>query len=282
MKIVITGSAGRVGRAIRHALAGHDLIGIDRFPASDAVQHVGDVCDRDLLARAAEGASAIIHVAALHAPHVDIASYAEFERVNIAGTRAVIDTARHAGIRDIVFTSTTALYGRHGWITEDTEPHPRTIYHRTKLAAEQLLRDSGLVVRILRMSRCFPEPANLMAMYRVHRGIDARDVAMAHARALAHPHAGTWNISGATPFVPDDAAPLAADAPPVVRMRAPALAADFAARAWELPPSIDRVYDASRATRELGWTPRYDYREVLAQLDRASGEVLLPRLSSSD
>src|SRR5205814_4417378 len=106
-------------------------------------------------------------------------------RVNVGATKSVIATARAAGVRRIVFTSTTALYQRDGFVDETTEQRPRTIYHRTKLAAEALLRRaSDLDVRIVRMSRCFPEPADLMAVYRLHRGIDVRDVADAHARAL--------------------------------------------------------------------------------------------------
>ena len=290
MRVVVTGSAGRVGRAIFRRLAGeHEVIGLDRFPASTAVQHVGDIADGVLLATAFAGADAVIHVAALHAPHVGLVPDAEFERINVGGTAAVLAAARQAGIRRLVFTSTTALYGsataapgRATWIDEATEPLPRTIYHRTKLAAEQLLRAAAredLQIRILRMSRCFPEPADLMALYRLHRGIDARDVAAAHAAALTHPgdphH--TWVISGATPFLPSDLPTLASDAPAVLRARAPELVAAYRARGWQLPPSIDRVYVAARAMRDLEWQPRHGFESVLTTLEQESAEVLPPR-----
>ena len=74
------------------------------------------------------------------------------------------------------------------------ETLPTTIYHATKIAAEDLLsiasKQGGLSVTVLRISRCFPEPAHIMAVYRLHRGIDARDVADAHAGALAVRGAG--------------------------------------------------------------------------------------------
>lgn len=271
MRVVVTGSAGRVGRAIFRRLAGeHEVIGLDRFPASTAVQHVGDIADGVLLATAFAGADAVIHVAALHAPHVGLVPDAEFERINVGGTAAVLAAARQAGIRRLVFTSTTALYGsataapgRATWIDEATEPLPRTIYHRTKLAAEQLLRAAAredLQIRILRMSRCFPEPADLMALYRLHRGIDA-------------PH-HTWVISGATPFLPSDLPTLASDAPAVLRARAPELVAAYRARGWQLPPSIDRVYVAARAMRDLEWQPRHGFESVLTTLEQESAEVL--------
>lgn len=291
MRVAITGSGGRVGRAIftRLASAGNDVVGLDRLPASTAVTHVGDVGDAALLAEAFDGVDAVVHVAALHAPHVGVVPDAEFVRVNVEATAKVAAAARDAGARRLVFTSTTALYGAASrgeaaaaWIDEETPPRPITVYHRTKLEAEQLLREAAargdIEVRILRMSRCFPEPADLMAVYRLHRGVDARDVAEAHARALEDDVAplATWIVSGATPFLPEDAPLLAADAPRVVRERAPDLAAAFDARGLRLPPRIDRVYAPSRAARELGWRSRYGWRDVLATLDAGVAEVLPP------
>jgi nucleoside-diphosphate-sugar epimerase len=288
MRIVVTGSGGRIGRGIYNELVRgrHDVIGIDRYPASLAVSHVGDICDSDVMRRACVGAHAIIHVAALHAPHVGVATQHDFERVNVAGTAAVIEAAREAGIARIVFTSTTALYGaaarEPSWIDEATPPAPLTVYHRTKLAAEQLLRAAAgttLQVRILRMARCFPEPADVMAVYRLHRGVDARDVAEAHALALVHEGGAhhTWVISGPTPFEPGDLPALGASAPAVLRVRAPALAAAFEARGWRLPLVIDRVYASVLARSELGWTPRFGFEEVLAAYDRRDVDVLPPR-----
>jgi UDP-glucose 4-epimerase len=290
VRIIVTGSAGRVGRAIvRHLALEHEVIGIDRLPASTAVHHVGDIVDRRLLAAAFARAHAVIHVAALHAPHVGIVPDAEFERINVEGTRAVVEVAQSSGIRRIVFTSTTALYGhatvmsgRATWIDDAVEPMPRTIYHRTKLAAEAVLREAardGLEIRILRMSRCFPEPVDLMAVYRLHRGIDARDVASAHAAALTQAGAQhhTWVISGTTPFHPGDVETLATDAPAVLRLRVPDLVTAYQARGWPLPQAIDRVYVATRAMRELSWQPRHGYAEVLSMYDQEQAEVLPPQ-----
>ena len=285
MKIVVTGVSGRVGRAIYVRLAReHDVIGLDRAPSSTA-DVVGDLGDAALLRRVLAGADAVVHTAALHAPHVGLVSDAEFERVNVDGTRRVLDAAVAANVPRLVFTSSTAVYGdaatprdRAGWVDETLAPQPVTIYHHTKLAAEALLRTAadfgGPVVRILRMSRCFPEPAPLMAAYRLHR-----DVAQAHALALTdagRPHA-TYIVSGATPFQPGDAQALLHDAPSVLRARCPDLVEEFALRDWTLPAAIDRVYDAGAIARELGWRPRYGYDEVLAMFDAGWSEVLPPR-----
>ncbi|MCZ7463957.1 NAD(P)-dependent oxidoreductase [Rhizobium rhizogenes] len=285
MRIVLTGSSGRVGRAIFSALAGrHDVTGIDRSPFS-TTHIVGDFADKALLQSAFERADAVIHTAALHAPHVGCVPDAEFQRINVDGTRMVAEAAMAAGIERLVFTSTTALYGHAvsagscTFIDEDTPPQPKSIYHRTKLKAEQLLEEMAsprLAVRVLRMSRSFPEPADVMAAYRLHRGVDIRDVADAHALALGN--AGEsfqrYIISAATPFSADDCDALARDAPSVFRQRTPALADAFTREGWALPMTLDRVYSPARAAKGLGWTSRFGFEDVLAGLARRSLEVL--------
>lgn len=285
MRIVLTGSSGRVGRAIFSALAGrHDVIGIDRSPFSTT--HItGDFADEARLRSAFAHADAVIHTAALHAPHVGCVQDAEFQRINVDGTRMVAEAAIVAGVERLVFTSTTALYGYAvsenacTFIDEDTPPQPKTIYHRTKLDAESLLETMAgprLSIRVLRMSRSFPEPADIMAAYRLHRGIDIRDVADAHGLALTN--AGKdfqrYIISAATPFAADDCIALAKDAASVIRLRAPAFADSFEQRSWRLPATIDRIYSPSKAQDGLGWKAQFGFEEVLAQLNRRSLEVL--------
>lgn len=233
------------------------------------------------------GVDAVIHTAALHAPHVGHASDADFARINAAATCSLVGQAAECGVKQLIFTSTTALYGaastppdRAGWIDESVTPQPKTIYHRSKLSAENLLEafanQHDFKVMVLRMSRCFPEPAPIMASYRLHRGIDARDVAEAHALALESKLQGfhRYVISGATPFHPEDSYALAHDAAAVLCRRAPELAAEFLRRNWPLPNLIDRVYCSELAGRELNWRAKYGFAEVLKMLDEGSSEVL--------
>jgi len=231
------------------------------------------------------GADAIIHTAALHAPHVGVVPDSEFIRVNVEGTRLLTEVAQDAKVKRLVFTSTTAVFGKtiengaSAWVTDETLPQPRSIYHQTKLAAEGLLRslaNDHLVVRVIRMSRCFPEPADLMAIYRLTRGIDIRDVASAHEAALTNGGEvyQDFIISGTSPFQLQDCSDLAINPSAVLAKRAPSLYAAFKARNWALPTSIDRVYAGTRAKNALNWQPRYGFEEVLAQLDRGSLEVL--------
>ncbi|CDI08494.1 NAD-dependent epimerase/dehydratase family protein [Agrobacterium pusense] len=285
MRIVLTGSSGRVGRAIFSVLAGrHEVIGIDRSPFS-TTHIIGDFADMGLLRSAMARADAVIHTAALHAPHVGIVPDEEFRRINVEGTRLLAAAAVEAGLQRLVFTSTTALYGEAvsagtcTFINEDTPPRPKSIYHRTKLEAEQALEKIAgpqLAVRVLRMSRSFPEPADVMASYRLHRGVDIRDVADAHLLALTNTGDDfqRYIISGATPFSACDCNDLASNAASILRQRVPALADAFAQRAWALPATIDRIYSPLQAKKSLGWTSRYGFDEVLDQLTRRSMEVL--------
>ncbi|TXH81871.1 MAG: NAD(P)-dependent oxidoreductase [Rhizobium sp.] len=292
MRIVLTGSSGRLGRAIFNVLApDHAVVGVDRTPF--ATTHiVGDFADPAILRAAMDGAQAVIHCAALHAPHVGTISDEEFRRINVEGTFLLAEAAQAASVGRLIFTSTTALYGhvvvpgRCVWIDEETSPQPKSIYHRTKLEAERILKGmarADFQVRVLRMSRSFPEPANIMAAYRLHRGVDMRDVAEAHATALTNggSHFQRHIVSAGTLFKPEDCEALAADAASVIQLRAPGLAAKFAQRNWPLPRSIDRIYASRSAGPVLGWHFRFGYDELFAQLERGSLEVLPPFTESN-
>jgi len=286
MKIAVTGTSGRVGRAIHFSLCQeHEVVGLDRS-VSSVTSCLGEVDNYKLLTRVFKGADAVVHVAALHAPHVGIYDDSEFCRVNIEGTKKVFRAAIDCGVQSLVFTSTTAVYGHASqhpdkaiWINETTIPQPKSIYHRTKLEAEQFLEaeaSQNLKVTTLRMSRCFPEPAPIMAMYRLHRGIDARDVAEAHSLALIEPEEDyrMFVLSGATPFTQADCRALKQTPEKVLQEKCPSICQLFASRHWKLPDSIDRVYDSSLAQRKLGWTPSYDFEEVALLLDAHIPEVL--------
>lgn len=290
MKILITGAAGRIGRAIYIGLcADHEVVGFDNAPSSTS-DIVASIEDIEQLQTALRGVDVVIHAAALHAPHVGHRSEDAFESINVRATEALALLAIDAGVGNFVFTSTTALYGaastphgRAGWIDEVTAPQPQTIYHRTKLKAERLLENialkTTLPITALRMSRCFPEPAPMMAVYRLHRGVDVRDAADAHAVAALSPKPGfrRFIVSGSTPFLLEDAEELLLDAASVIERRCPDLATQFHHRNWKLPCSIDRVYCSRYATQQPGWRPKFGFDEVLAQFDRRSSEVLPPR-----
>lgn len=274
MRILVTGAAGLIGSGVASRLArDNDVIGLDLLPGLQ-VRMVADCFDLAEWRHRVGPIDAVVHSAALHAPHVGQRTDADFRRTNVEATSRLLDFAINAGAGSFVLTSTTSLYGHAlegasgaAWVDERLEPRPRDIYDETKLEAERLIASAGnaMTVTSLRMSRCFPEPAEVMAWYRLYRGIDRRDVAEAHALALTrHGPPATYVISSATPFDRDDCEWLLADAPTIIERRCPGLIARMAERGWQAPASIDRVYDCGLAQRELGFAPTYGTRACLA------------------
>lgn len=274
MRILVTGAAGLIGSGIAERLATeHEVVGVD-LRIGQMVDIVADCFDVAEWGAGVGAIDAIVHVAALHAPHVGLRNAEDFRRANVEATDRLLTFAHKARAHRFVFTCTTSIYGhalepngQAAWIDEQVEPLPRDIYDETKLEAERLVASAGtsLTCTSLRMSRCFPEPAEQMAAYRLHRGIDRRDVADAHALALdrSGPPA-SYVISAASPFHREDAVMLARDAPSVIELRCLGLVDRLARKGWRPPPSIDRVYDCGLATRELGFRPRFGINACLA------------------
>jgi nucleoside-diphosphate-sugar epimerase len=155
MTVLVTGSTGLVGSHVVAAL---------RAAGAPLRTFAGDVTDPDAWRRAtAGGVGGIVHAAALVAQR---APFAEFERVNVGGTRLAIAAARAAGAR-LVHVSSVAVYGRaeayaagRGGVTEDfpLQPIPaRDFYARSKRMAEELVRDSGLAAVAIRPNVIYGE-----------------------------------------------------------------------------------------------------------------------------
>lgn len=299
--VLVTGSTGHLGEALVRSLraAGRPVRGVDRL-ASPYTDLVGSIADREVVAAAMDGVTAVIHSATLHKPHVATHSRRDFIDTNITGTLQLLEAAAHHRVRAFLYTSTTSTFGDAltpppgapaAWITEGVAPVPKNIYGVTKVAAEDLCalaaRNQGLACLVLRTSRFFPEAddnpdargafadANLKANEYLYRRVDIEDVVSAHLGALDRAPQlpfGRYIISATTPFVPGDAAALAHDAPAVLDRRVPGWRDAYAALGWRMAPVLDRVYDNTRARRDLGWQPRHDFAAVVARA-RATGDV---------
>lgn len=300
MKILLTGSSGWLGRYLAPLLIarGEEVIGLDIAPGTHT-QVIGSVADRALVDRLFDEHrfDAVLHAGALHKP--DIARYPTqaFIDVNVTGTLALLEAAVRTGASRFVFTSTTSLMistaireakgNTAVWLDERMESfRPRNIYGVTKLAAEQLCRlihdDHGLPVLILRTGRFFPEEddthrtlsgENMKANELLHRRLTVEDAAAAHVAALDRAPAigfGTYILAAPTPFARADVAELKRDAPAVIAHLYPDAAALYARMGWSLPASIDRVYDAGLAERELGFRCATDFGSVLEALRSGS------------
>ncbi|WP_404333910.1 NAD-dependent epimerase/dehydratase family protein [Sphingomonas sp. MMS12-HWE2-04] len=296
MRILLTGSSGWLGRFLAPMLRaqGHAVIGLDVAPGVDT-DVIGSVADRALVDRvfAERGVEAVIHGGALHKP--DIVRYPRqaFIDVNVSGTLHLLEAAARTGHDRFVMTSTTSLMISQAirdeagdaavWLDEASGPiEPRNIYGVTKLAAEQLCRlahrENGLATIVLRTSRFFPEDddtnatpsgENLKANELLHRRLTVEDAARAHVVALDRAPEigfGTFLLSAPTPFTRADCAELKRDAPAVIARHYPDAAALYAAKGWELPKSIGRVYDAALAGKLLGFRCETDFGTMLESL----------------
>ena len=296
MTILVTGSAGHLGEALMRTLPqqGHQVIGLD-IKSSPFTHEVGSITDALVLRRCLRGVEAIFHTATLHKPHVSTHGRHDFVAANIAGTLNLLEEATAAGVRTVIFTSTTSAFGRAltpgpdapaAWITEAVRPVPKNIYGVTKVAAEDLCElfhcNLGLSCLILRTSRFFPEPddhpetrqnyadANAKINELLYRRVDLEDVVGAHLLALEKAPAigfGRYIVSATTPFSREDLLELRANAPAVVKRRCPRFGEVYAHRGWSMFPSIDRVYVNDRARSELGWRPRYDFAHAIELID---------------
>jgi dihydroflavonol-4-reductase len=203
--VYVSGATGFVGSHVARELRGQ---------GADVRDERIDLLDPPALERAVAGCDAVVHVAAIYSYD---ASPEQIERVNVAGTRNVLDAAARTGVRRFLFTSTAGtcgpVLGRPA--NEEDQPPDWELgvpYKRTKLAAEILARDAGAIVvnptTPIGPGDRKPTPTGRMiagvATGRI-RGfvattglnlVDVRDVARGHALALEHGEPGERYILG--------------------------------------------------------------------------------------
>ena len=143
--ILVTGSSGRVGRAVVAALRaqGRTVRGFDLKPSGTGGEEVvGSLEDAQALSDATKGVSAVLHLGAFM-------SWAPADRdrmfaVNVEGTRLLLDAAAAAGVRRFVFASSGEVYPENRPeflpVTEDHPLRPNSPYGLTKLLGEELVQ----------------------------------------------------------------------------------------------------------------------------------------------
>lgn len=146
MRISVTGANGLVGFALRQRIDAADDLG-GRY-IDLVARHPGDIVGPNLLDcsakdwhSAVEDTDVVIHLAA--ALPWTSEGHEALTRINVDGTRALVEAAAHAGVKRFVFISTLGVHG----ITSGAEPftpdspiRPSGDYAQTKYAAEEVLR----------------------------------------------------------------------------------------------------------------------------------------------
>ncbi|MBI4736157.1 MAG: SDR family oxidoreductase [candidate division NC10 bacterium] len=153
-RFLITGGAGFIGSNLAHALVarGESVRIVDDFSMGrpqnlrgieDRVEVVrGDVRDPAVVAHAVRGIEIILHQAALNSNPRSIKEPGPTNAVNVGGTLLLLEAARRAGTRRVVYASSSSVYGESPVLpkTEELPLSPKAPYGVSKLAAELYCR----------------------------------------------------------------------------------------------------------------------------------------------
>lgn len=162
MKIVVTGAAGGLGKALLPSLCAdsrvESVVGIDREPPTfkhpNFVSCAGDIRSLDL-GSAAKGASVVIHLA--FSIRRDGKSLTEMRENNVVGTRNVFSVAASCGVKKIINLSSVSVYGTGENLNEDAplNPSPRFPYACHKAEVEMLSRTEFSSLNIVNLRSTF-------------------------------------------------------------------------------------------------------------------------------
>jgi nucleoside-diphosphate-sugar epimerase len=237
-RILVTGSAGYLGRGMVPVLAASfdlrlmDVVAFDPGPHQGVV---GDVADLAAVRAAVTGVDALViaHMASRQAGAYET-PVASFD-ANVKGTANLFFAAAGAGIARVVLVSSSGVTYGHGdraWFAHDVPPKARDLYGLTKVCqeviAEHYHREHGIAVAVLRIGALLSEDT-MVDKYGNKEDrpgenyVDPRDVGDVARLCL-----GLADLTYETLFV----------------MGVPAAAAK---------------YDTAWTERRLGWTPKHRY-----------------------
>ena len=152
-RVIVTGGAGYIGaHACKHLVqAGYVPVAVDdlstgaRAALRFGPHEHGSILDRGFLDEvfARHAPVAVMHFAALSLVGEAMRDPGRYWRNNLLGALTLVEAALDAGCRDLVFSSTCAVYGEHDGVTltEDTPQAPLNAYGASKRAIEDMLRD---------------------------------------------------------------------------------------------------------------------------------------------
>jgi len=302
-KTLLTGGAGLVGSHVARLLAqrGDDLRLTVRRTSRlanleglefDTVQ--ADVLDRTAVRRALRGCERVFHVAGLTNLR---ASADTVYRVNVEGTRIVLEEALRAGVQRVVVTSSVAAVGpaRRGSTADEEQVFPRDAFAIPYVRAKREQEVQALRIAALGLPVVIVNPAHVFGRGDVYHSstemvrrflrreipayvdgalniVDAEDVARGHLLADELGRPGERYILGNRNFTLDrlfaDLGRISGVAPPALRLPLPAALA-FARAAEAVPgrPAITVgevraasmwwAFRSTKAKRELGWKPSH-------------------------
>ena len=217
MKILVIGAAGRLGKEIigtlsesSHEIRAFDLPNIS-WESIEKLEDVeifpGDVTKKYLITEACRDIDLVIHLAALLPPQSEVDRRLTL-KVNVEGTRNIVEALEPKENVPIIFASSISTYGITASegppIGEDHPQNAHNIYSESKIEAEHLIKSSGIPYVILRIAPL--SVADLVELpevipYRKDQRVEfvyATDAAQALFEAVGNPDAlgKTLNIAG--------------------------------------------------------------------------------------
>jgi nucleoside-diphosphate-sugar epimerase len=312
---LVTGASGFIGGAIARALheRGDQVRGLVRDPEKAGALRAlgielvqGDMEDVASLKRAVEGVDCVYHTAAVVGDWPDPA---QTQRVNVDGTRELLEASVAAGVRRFVHISSLAVYGnRHHHGTDETAPYRHgDTYTDAKIDSELVVRafqDAGKIETVLLRPGFVYGPGDRLLIPRLREAISSGqfrfvgdgtkqmncvyidDVADIAVKAGTAPDAvgQAYNVTDGTDTKLRDFIALIAGAfnlPMPTRKVPPAVAvvgcyaSEYGARLLRVKKApmmnisrlrflyYNQYYSIDKARRELGYAPRFSYREGL-------------------
>jgi UDP-glucose 4-epimerase len=145
-KILVTGGTGFIGSAVSQELIGQgfEVRSYDVEPSKlpNVESYIGSIMDEYNLTMALEGCEYVVHLAAMLGVKRTEIQRLGCMQINIQGTKNVLDASVKCGIKKVVFSSSSEVYGEPAKVPiSETDPkQPISIYAVTKLAGEEYLR----------------------------------------------------------------------------------------------------------------------------------------------
>jgi len=161
--ITIIGGSGFVGSFLIKELRSDVIENIDKkiSPFYDSITRIGDVRNIDDL-KLNDSTKVVVLLAAEHRDDVEPVSL--YYDVNVKGTRNVLDSMDVAGVKNLIFTSSVAIYGLNkGMPDENCPDDPFNHYGKSKLEAERIIKEwfyndpHGKSITIIRPTVIFGE-----------------------------------------------------------------------------------------------------------------------------
>jgi len=151
MKVLVTGASGFLGGHLIEELVrrGYDVVGMIRKSSSRKILEelnvklrFGDLQEPESLVDATRDVDVVVHLAAYY---TFFGKKELYERINVQGTRFLLEAMIKNGVRKVIYCSTTEAIGpvRKPYADEDVEPNPVYEYGRSKLRAENVVKEYG-------------------------------------------------------------------------------------------------------------------------------------------